>query len=129
MKIIWIVASMLLSFPLFGKNIELKVITTRIKGDKVQKASSHMVTKVGQELTLPFKNLSDLKVTILPDDKIGPAESVFLNSKVYEIKNDQETLLSNPKIIALLGKSATVTTESSTGEYLEIKIVPVKYSH
>ncbi len=105
------------TLPIYAKNIELEISTKWIKGDKVRQYTSKVVAEIGSEITLPGNEANEMKIKILADDKIGPTRSIYLNNKIYEVKNDKELLVSNPKVIALLGKKATVFTESSTGEY------------
>lgn len=133
MKVTVLISTMLMTFlfstQCFSRQVELKISAKWIKGEQVKNYNSKIITNVGQEITLPVKKSTSkyIKVKITPDDQIGPQHSVYLNNQVFEIKNNKETLITNPQVIALMGKKSTIYTESSTGEFLELTIVPIRY--
>jgi hypothetical protein len=129
MKCLFFTLIVLLSTSqIFAKDIELEISAKWSKGNDIRRATSKVIAKIGEELIIPGSQSEEIKITITADDKLGPQQSVYLNNKIFEVRNGKEILLSNPKVIALLGKTATIYTESSTGEHLELAIKPIEYS-
>jgi hypothetical protein len=133
MKAIFLIFSFLVvclfSSHCFSRQVELRISAKWIKGELIKKYKANVITSIGKEITLPIKQSTskNIKVKITASDQIGPQQSVYLNNQVFELKNNRETLITNPQVIALMGKESTIYTESSTGEFLELTIIPVRY--
>ncbi len=137
MKLFVFALSFLLILPsTYAKNVELKISAKWKSGNSTKATESKVIAKLGKEWTIPFEGLDSLKINMIADSfkgKIGGRnfdheKSISFNGKVFEMVNNQEKLVANPEIITLLGKEATLTTEDDNGNFLELKILPVKFS-
>lgn len=137
MKSFVFILSFLLLLPsTYAENIELKISAKWNSGHSTKTTESKVIAKLGKKWTIPFEGKDSLKINMIVDSlkpstmnaNIDPKKSISLNGKIYKMVNGKEKLVSSPNVIALLGKKAILKTKDENGDFLELTILPVKFS-
>lgn len=130
MKIFFLILSVLLSFPVFPKPIELKVTSLYKKADRTIKSEFVINTELDKEIIIkPVKQnplAYKFKLSKLADSvpvQINNKNSLLIEGNISIQTESELNTISNPMLIISYNKEAELIVEGESGEFFNLKIL------
>lgn len=128
-KLSFLLFSFLLIQSAFAKSVELEIAISYKKAQEINKETKFkIVAQMDEEFLVPTPEDNPFKLKLNASED---SNSKFLTIKglVSILEKGSLKLIAQPTVITMLGKQASITSETENGEIFELKVLPTKINN